>query len=116
LSPFGKIDRTGITRILSWRPYYYDAIAAEYLGDYRLRISFAYGKSGMVDFAPYIKKGGILGKLENREDFRKFTVNQELGIITWDGEIDIAPETLYSEATQEPLPQWVEKAGLKRSA
>jgi len=27
-----------------------------------------------------------------------------------------APETLYSEATQEPLPQWVEKPGLKRTA
>jgi len=50
------------------------------------------------------------------ENFKRFTVNQELGVITWDGEIDIAPETLYSAATQKPLPQWVEKAGLKRSA
>ena len=95
---------------------YYDAVAAEYLGDYKLRISFADGQSGVVDFARYIRKGGIFSKLENLENFKRFTVNQELGVITWDGEIDIAPETLYSEATQEPLPQWVEKAGLKRSA
>jgi hypothetical protein len=95
---------------------YYDAIAAEYLGDYKLRVSFADGKSGVVDFGKYIKKGGIFNKLADVKNFKRFTINRELGVITWDGEIDIAPETLYSEATQEPLPQWVEKAGLKRSA
>jgi hypothetical protein len=95
---------------------YYDAISAEYLGDYQLKVSFADGKSGVVDFKPYIRKGGIFRKLADVNNFKRFTVNQELGIITWDGEIDIAPETLYSEATQEPLPQWVEKPGLKRSA
>ena len=95
---------------------YYDAISAEYSGDYKLKIWFADGKSGVVDFTPYIRKGGIFGKLADLENFKRFTVNHELGVITWDGEIDIAPETLYSAATQEPLPQWVEKAGLKRSA
>ncbi len=95
---------------------YYDAIAAEYFGDYKLKLRFADGKSGIVDFAPYIKRGGIFSKLKDLEIFQKFTLNQELGVITWDGEIDLAPETLYSQATKEPLPQWVEKAGLKRSA
>jgi hypothetical protein len=37
-----------------------------------------------------------------------FTVNHELGTLTWQNEIDIAPETLYSEATGSPLPDWVE--------
>jgi hypothetical protein len=95
---------------------YYDAVSAEYLEDYKLKIWFADGKSGIVDFTNYIRKGGIFAKLADLENFKRFTVNQELGAITWDGEIDIAPETLYSEATQEPLPQWVEVAGLKRSA
>ena len=95
---------------------YYDAVSAEYLEDYKLKIWFADGKSGIVDFRRYIRKGGIFSKLADLENFKRFTVNQELGVITWYGEIDIAPETLYGEATQEPLPQWVEKAGLKRSA
>jgi Protein of unknown function (DUF2442) len=95
---------------------YYDAVSAEYLEDYTLKIWFADGKSGIVDFKHYIGKGGIFSKLAELEYFKRFTVNQELGVITWFGEIDIAPETLYSAATQEPLPQWVEKAGLKRSA
>jgi hypothetical protein len=96
-------------------PMYYDAVSAEYLEDYKLKIWFADGKSGIVDFTPYIRKGGVFGKLAQLENFKRFTVNQELGVITWYGEIDIAPETLYSEATQAPLPQWVEKAGIKRS-
>jgi hypothetical protein len=95
---------------------HYDVVSAEYVDDFRLKIWFADGKSGIVDFTPYIRKGGIFGKLGDLEIFKRFMVNQELGVITWDGEIDIAPETLYSEATQEPLPQWVEKAELKRSA
>ena len=95
---------------------YYDAVSAEYLEGYKLKIWFADGKSGVVDFTNYIRKGGIFARLAKLEIFKRFTVNQELGVITWFGEIDIAPETLYSEATQEPLPQWVEKAGLKRSA
>ena len=95
---------------------YYDVVSAEYLEDYALKVWFADGKSGIVDFTPYIRKGGIFGKLAQVENFKRFMVNQELGVITWQGEIDLAPETLYSEATQEPLPQWVEKAGLKRTA
>ena len=41
------------------------------------------------------------------EFFRKFSVNEELGVLTWENEVDIAPETLYAEATGEPLPQWM---------
>lgn len=95
---------------------YYDVVSAEYLEDYTLKIWFADGKSGIVDFTPYIRKGGIFSRLAELEIFKSFSVNQELGVLTWQGEIDIAPETLYSEATQGPLPQWVEKAGLKKTA
>jgi hypothetical protein len=35
-------------------------------------------------------------------------LNEELGIITWQDELDVSPETLYSEATGTPLPSWVE--------
>jgi hypothetical protein len=95
---------------------YYDVVSAEYLENYTLKLWFADGKSGIVDFTPYIRKGGIFGRLAELENFKSFLVNQELGVLTWQREIDLAPETLYSEATQEPLPQWVEKAGLKRTA
>jgi len=95
---------------------YYDVISAAYLGDYKLKLSFADGKAGVVDFAGYIEKGGIFSKLADLENFKKFVINQELGVITWNNEIDIAPETLYCEATKAALPQWVDRDGLKRSA
>ena len=94
----------------------YDVVSAEYFGDYKLKLSFADGKTGIVDFAGYIGKGGIFRKLADLENFKKFVINHELGVITWDNEIDIAPETLYCEATKAALPHWVEKEGLKRSA
>jgi hypothetical protein len=32
----------------------------------------------------------------------------ELGVLTWADEIDIAPETLYAEATGSPMPEWMD--------
>lgn len=85
----------------------YDIISAKYLKDYKIRVTFENGKTGTVDFLPYIKKGGIYSKLKDIEYFKHFHINKELGIITWEDEIDIAPETLYSDATGEPLPEWM---------
>jgi hypothetical protein len=42
------------------------------------------------------------------EFFRHFQIHPELGVLTWQNEIDISPETLYSEATGSPLPDWME--------
>ena len=49
---------------------YYDAVSAEYLENYKLKIWFADGKSGIVDFTLYIRKGGIFEKLADLENFR----------------------------------------------
>jgi len=96
---------------------YWDIVSATYKGKYKLELRFENGKSGIVDFRKYIQKGGVFKKLEDIEYFKQFVVNRELGVITWDNEVDIAPETLYSEATQEPLPIWMERStGLKKSA
>jgi len=96
---------------------YYDIISATYKEDYKLEIFFKKGKSGIVDFRKYLQKGGVFKRLEDIEYFKQFEVNRELGIITWNNEIDIAPETLYREATGEPLPRWIEtEGGLKKSA
>ena len=85
----------------------YDVKSANYIKDYKIEVTFENGKSGIIDFQPYIKKGGIYSKLKDIDYFKSFQINHELGIITWDNEIDIAPETLYSEATGEPLPDWM---------
>ncbi|RJR35535.1 MAG: DUF2442 domain-containing protein [Deltaproteobacteria bacterium] len=86
---------------------YVDVIAATYAGDYKLYVTFADGKAGVVDFAGYIQKGGVFERLKDIEYFKKFEINQELGVITWNNEVDIAPETLYSKALETPLPGWM---------
>ncbi len=78
----------------------YDVIQAEYVEDYRLKLSFSDGKSGIVDFLPFIEKGGIFNVLRDIEQFKLYAIDPDWNTITWqDGELDIAPETLYFEAT-----------------
>ncbi|HEY9074640.1 MAG TPA: DUF2442 domain-containing protein [Desulfobaccales bacterium] len=96
---------------------YAGLIDVKYIGDYKLELTFENGKTGIVDFQKYHEKGGIFAPLKDLSFFKRFAINRELGIITWNNEIDIAPETLYSEATKEPLPKWVEKESrLQKSA
>lgn len=85
-----------------------DVISAKYIENYKIEVSFDDGKKGIIDFSSYLEKGGVFERFKNLEFFKKFAVNEELGIITWQDELDVAPETLYSEATGTPLPAWVE--------
>ena len=86
-----------------------DVVSAHYIGEYRLQITFEDGRFGIVDFAEFIKKGGVFEKLRDLDFFKTFTIDPELKVITWGGEIDIAPETLYSKATGDPLPEWMQE-------
>ncbi len=86
-----------------------DVVSAVYKGDYRIEVTFEDGKKGIVDFAKYIEKGGIFERLKDKDFFACFEVNQELGTLSWQNEIDVAPETLYAEATGSPLPEWMEQ-------
>jgi len=86
---------------------YYDVVQAKLKGYHLLEITFENGRSGTVDFHRFIEQGGIFARLADPEYFRQFSINRELGVITWLNEVDVAPETLYAEATGEPLPGWM---------
>ena len=85
-----------------------DVISASYKGGYKIEVTFEDDASGIVDFSKYLGKGGVFKKFKDIEFFKNFNINEELGVLTWGGEIDIAPEMLYSEATSSPLPDWVD--------
>ena len=89
----------------------FDVTDVTYVGDYRLEITFENGKSGIVDFQKFIAQGGVFARLEDLDFFKRFEMNRELGVISWGGEVDLAPETLYAEATGEPLPGWMTETG-----
>jgi hypothetical protein len=87
----------------------HDVVSASYKGEYKIEVTFDDGKGGVVDFSKYLAKGGVFSRFKDINFFRNFKINQELGVLTWQDEIDVAPETLYAEATGTPLPNWVEK-------
>jgi len=86
---------------------YKDVISAKYKGGYKIEVIFEDGVKGIVDFSKYLSKGGVFEKFKNIEFFKSFKINEELGVLTWADEIDIAPETLYAEATGSRLPSWM---------
>jgi hypothetical protein len=87
----------------------HDVVSAAYQGSYRIEITFDDGKRGIIDFTPYLKRGGVFKRFRDPTFFREFRVDEELGTLTWGDQIDIAPETLYAEATGAPLPDWMTK-------
>lgn len=86
----------------------HDVISAVYKEDYKIEIKFDNGEKGVMDFSKYLNRGGVFKSFKDITFFRNFEVNTELGILTWQNEIDIAPETLYTETTGNPLPDWME--------
>ncbi len=84
-----------------------DVVSAVYKGKYKIEITFEDGKKGIVDFSKYPDKGGVFSRFRDIKFFKSFKVNPELGVLSWGDEVDVAPETLYSEATGKPLPDWM---------
>ena len=87
---------------------YHDVVSLKCLDDFRLGLTFDDGKSGVLDCKPIIAKSGVFSKLRDPRVFKKAQVNKELGVVTWDDDVDIAPEITYSLATGAPLPEWME--------
>ena len=85
-----------------------DVVSANYKGGYKIEVIFEDGAKGIVDFSKYALKGGVFEKFKDLNFFKEFKINKELGVLTWGEEIDIAPETLYSEATNASLPDWMD--------
>jgi len=85
-----------------------DVISGKYIEGYKIELGFDDGKKGIVDFSKYLNFGGVFERFKDLEFFKNFRINEELGTITWADELDVAPETLYSEATAVALLFWGE--------
>ena len=85
----------------------HDVVSARYRTAYKIEVVFDDGRSGIVDFSRYVERGGVFERFRDIEFFRNVKVDEELGVLTWEGAVDVAPETLYAEALGEPLPEWM---------
>jgi hypothetical protein len=81
---------------------YFDVKEAEYLGEYRIKMLFEDNSSGIADLSGYVSKGAIFKPFADISYFTNFRL--ENGTLTWgNGELDIAPEALYTAATGKPI-------------
>jgi hypothetical protein len=77
---------------------FFDVTEAAYIDNYRIRLTFEAGSSGIADLSEYPNKNNVFRLFLDMNYFRNFRV--EYGTVIWgNGELDIAPETLYTIAT-----------------
>jgi uncharacterized protein DUF2442 len=74
-----------------------DITGVEVVGEYRLRLTFADGTVGDVDFGGRQWRG-VFEPLSDPAEFARVEVDAEAGTIAWPGGLDMAPEPLYAEA------------------
>ena len=78
-----------------------DITRVEVVADHTLRLTFADGTVGDVDFADHEWRG-VLKPLGNPSFFKEVRVDPESGTVTWPNGVDLAPEPLYDEARRNP--------------
>jgi hypothetical protein len=77
---------------------FFDVTEAKHIDNYRIRLSFEDGSTGIADLSDYPNKNNVFRLFLDMEYFRNFRI--QYGTVIWgDGELDIAPETLYTIAT-----------------
>ena len=60
--------------------------------EYRLLLEYENGETRLFDASPYLDRG-VFTRLKEPKLFAQARI--EFGTVTWPGELDIAPETLY---------------------
>lgn len=83
---------TGIIPAAPWR-----VTEVVVLPDFRLKVRFIDGTEGYVEMAHLIfsEDAGIFATLRDKTHFIQAHI--ELGVVTWPGEIDLAPDAMYRE-------------------
>jgi len=77
---------------MPWR-----VVEAEALPGYRLRVRFIDGTEGIVDMSALVNSAdaGVFAPLVDPGRFAQGFVLH--GVVTWPGEIDLAPDAIYAE-------------------
>lgn len=74
-------------------------IAAQPLPGYRLSLQFDDGVEGVVNLSDLVG-AGVFEDWRDEAKFRAVAVDPESGTVCWPGGIDLCPDTLHSDITQ----------------
>lgn len=80
-----------------------DIVAVEPLDELRLRVRFEDGVEGLVDLGEIGPLDGVFAALADPAEFRRVTVNRELGTVTWPSGADLDPDVIYAKISGIPL-------------
>ena len=71
--------------------------SVEALPDFALRVRFNDGLEGIVEMASLVRsaQAGVFAELADPSIFNKVAV--EHGVVTWPGELDLAPDAMHRE-------------------
>jgi hypothetical protein len=69
-------------------------ISAEPLPQWRLKVAFDDGLSGIFSVDP-ARRGGVFLKLLDARVFNAVTVNAEFGCVEWPGGVDLCPDAMH---------------------
>lgn len=92
-----------------------DIVGAIPLADYRLKLRFEDGTTGVVDVSRCVSFTGVFAPLVERKEFAAVQVNPELGTVCWPCGADLDPDVLYALVTGAPVPS-LEKAATRNYA
>jgi hypothetical protein len=81
-----------------------DVTKVTVLGGHRLRLEFADGVSGELDFASWLTFRGVFEPLKDPARFAEVRVDPDAGTIVWPTGADLCPEVLYSRVTGKSIP------------
>lgn len=88
--------------------------SVEYLGDYRLRLTFNSGEDGIADLSELVQSAPSAAPLRDLAEFRRVFLD-EWPTLAWPCGFDLAPEYAYQLATGK-LPAWQTTGSLAKSA
>lgn len=81
---------------------FFEIKEALYIADYRIKLQFEDGSTGIADLSEYPDDDNVFRQFLDIDYFKGFRI--EYGTLIWgNGELDIAPETLYTIATGKPF-------------
>lgn len=72
----------------------WDVTEVKVVGDFALAVRFQDGLEGAVKFRPSFFRG-VFEHLASHQEFQKVQVVD--GVVTWPGELDLAPDAMYAE-------------------
>jgi hypothetical protein len=73
-------------------------VSAEPLPQYRLKVAFNDGVSGVFPVEPE-RRGGVFLKLLDARVFNAVTINPDFGCVEWPGGVDLCPDAMHQAIT-----------------